>query len=217
MSITINKINSQSDLFCHYDRQTSAQGCYVELDCKNETLSALYNAEIGNAIPFSVYHGHDQRFAIPLLTVDAANRLMDEIKPLAERVVGGYKSEWNGNNHVAVFTDDAQAAIEEITEICDNIENDETNSVSEWDSGDWLQHVMHRHDADGEQCQWNQAITVEIDGYGTITAKTTDDKLLEMQQAIENDLDEKTILNNLKKFLIEERDNCINNTPTEEA
>jgi hypothetical protein len=137
MSVRIIRVNG-NELHCHYSRQTSAQGCYVELDCKNETLSASYNAEIGNAIPFSVYHCHNQRWGIPALTESAANDLLDEILPLAERAVAGYESEWDGNNHVAKFDDDAQAALDEIAEICDAIEPDESNSLQEWDVGDWL-------------------------------------------------------------------------------
>ena len=144
MSISIKKIAGNS-LHCHYDRQTESQGCYIELDCENEKLSASYNAEIGNAIPFSVYHGLDQRWGIPCLTGDTVNDLLDEIAPLAERVIAGYESDWNGNNHVATFTDDAQAAIDEITEICDAVEADETNSVQEWDVGDWLQYGDKPH------------------------------------------------------------------------
>jgi hypothetical protein len=149
---------SGNELHRHYDRQTNAQGCYIELDCANDTLSASYNAEIGNAIPFSVYHGHDQRFGIPCLTGDAANSLIDDILPLAERVVAGYKSEWDGNNHVASFTDDAQAAIEEIEEKCNAIDADESNAVVEWDVGDWLDNG-NQPDADTSDADLAQMVS----------------------------------------------------------
>ena len=84
-----------------YPGQTSPQPCYVELDCEAENLSADWNGELGNAVPLSVWHGHTRRWAIPALQAQAANSLLDEIAPLAQRVIDGYTSEWDGNNHVA--------------------------------------------------------------------------------------------------------------------
>jgi len=212
-TVQISKI-SGNDLYCHYDRQTSAQDCYVELDCRNGTLSASYNAEIGNAVPFSVYHGHEQRFGIPMLTAAAVNALMDQITPLAQRVIDGYESDWNGNNMVATFTDDAQAAIDEIREICDaEAESaDESNSIQEWDAGDWLDGITYRHGTDGKHSKWDHTIETVIDGIGTITAKTTDAELDEMEKKIEADCDKNVVINKLEKFLREERDNCRENT-----
>lgn len=139
-TVTITKVTNPTDLHCHYSGQTFPQPCYIELDCKTETLSASYNAEVGNAIPFSVYHGHDQRWGIPCLTADAVNEFMEEILPLAQKIVDGYESIWNGHNHVADFTEDAQEAIEEIQSRCDELERttDESNTVQVWNISDWI-------------------------------------------------------------------------------
>ena len=210
-TITINKIE-QMDLHKHYDRQTSAQDCYIELDCESGVLSASYNSEIGNAIPFSVYHGHDQRFGIPALLGDAANALMSEIEPIAQRVVDGYTSEWDGNNNVARFTDDAKTAIEEIRALCDNTEADESNSIQECDAGDYLQNIVFRYGSDGKQCKYDWAVSVKLDTFGTITDKTTDTELDAIEAAIDADAESNVVINNLSKWLREERDNCKLNT-----
>ena len=141
MSLTIKKIESIDELYRHYDRQSSSQGCYVELDCRDEVLTASYNAEIGNAVPSAVWHGHVQRWGIPLLTVDRCNDLLDDIAPLAEQVIDGYESVWDGNNNVARFDDDAREAIDEIDHLTDESRfRDESELIEEWNVGDWLQY-----------------------------------------------------------------------------
>lgn len=141
MSITVNLVKNMNEIYRHYSTQSNSQGTYIEIDCKNGYLSASYNAMIGNAVPFSVYHGHDQRFAIPTMTVEATNDLLNEIEHLAERVVDGYKSCFDGNNTVARFDDDATEALEEIEQICDDLSDDDSNEIQEWDVGDWVSAV----------------------------------------------------------------------------
>jgi hypothetical protein len=209
-------IIKSTKLFCHYPGQTESQPCYIELDCKSETLSATYNGEIGNAVPFSVWHGHDQRFGIPCLTTDAADDLMAEIAPLAEIVVAGYASEWDGNNNVARFTDEATAATEKITAICDAVEADESNSIQAWDAGDYLDNTVYFKNESGEQCKWKTLHHAIIDGVGTITAQTTDNDLGQMKTKIEDDADANVEINGLEKFLTDLRDQCKSNTETDE-
>jgi hypothetical protein len=195
VTVTVIETKSEYDLHCHYSGQTQRQGCYIELDCPNKTLSAHYNSEIGNAIPFSVYHGHDQWFGINLMRGSTADALMEEILPLAQRVVDGYDSVWNGSNHIAKFTDDAQNAIDEIEAICDSAEGD----LEVWDAGDWLGEVTHQTDT-----------AVEIEGVGTITAQTTDDELEEMERKIDAMAeDEGVFLNAVDRLLDEYRSECV--------
>lgn len=108
-------------VYLHYPRQTQAQGAYVELDLRNKTLSASHNAEIGNSVPFSVWHGHDRRYGIPnTASGEEINGLMAEIQPLVERVWAGYESVWDGNNHVAQLADDAEKAEREIEHVIED-------------------------------------------------------------------------------------------------
>lgn len=204
--VEIIKTESRNALHCHYSGQTQRQGCYLELDCANRTLSASYNAEIGNAIPFSVYHGHDQRFGIGLMRGETADALMEEILPLAQRVVDGYESHWDGNNHVARFTDDADDAIEEIERRCMEEEGD----LEVYEASDWIEPITHRRDAAGEITRdWTGAYSAEIEKVGTITAKTTDDELSEMESKIDAMAEgEGILLNGVGKMLEELRSDC---------
>lgn len=163
MTITITQV-SGTELYNRYPQQTSPQDCYVELDCEAETLSAEANPEIGNAIPFSVYHGRTLRWSIPALRADAANALLAEIAPLAERVCAGYECEWDGNNHVGRLDDDATAAREEIERLCSQ-DRDEHETVSVWDAAEWFGPLGSRS---------TQAVELGI------TAATTDDELAEI-------------------------------------
>lgn len=114
MSVRIIECTDPTELYRHYDGQSEPQDAYLELDTQDGTLHADYNSEIGNAVPFTVHHGLQRRYSIPILTADAANRVMEEIRPFAERIVAGTESEWDGNNTVAVLDDDARAAEEEL-------------------------------------------------------------------------------------------------------
>jgi len=134
--LEIVPLTEKAELFCHYTRQTVQQPCYVELDCCSGTLTANYNAEIGNGVPFSVYHGHDQRWGIPCLAAEDANALLEGLAPLAQRVLDGYDSGWDGNNIVATFTDDAKAAIDEIEHLCTNAFGD---VLTGFDADSWLE------------------------------------------------------------------------------
>lgn len=126
-----------TELYHRYPGQTAAQPCYVALDARNGgNLTAHYDSEVGNARPFSVHHGHVTRWSIPALKAAAANALLEKIKPHAERVCSGYEPEWDGQNIVAGYTSDAQAATEAIEELCESVAPDD--AVMVWDAEEWL-------------------------------------------------------------------------------
>ncbi len=158
------KITEKFELAHQYPGQNKPQDCYVDLDLKNETLTADWNGEIGNAVPMDVYHGHTRRYSIPCLVMDAANDLLDEIAPLAERVIAGYESWWNGNNHIAKLDDDAQAAEDEINKICNEtyVSADENNTVRMWDAEEWLDNI--KSDTAGKTDEELEKMAEEYEG-----------------------------------------------------
>ena len=64
----------------------------------------------GDGVPMDIWHHRRLCWTIGALTADAANALMTEVLPLAERVVAGYSPKWNGSNTVGELDDDAQDA-----------------------------------------------------------------------------------------------------------
>lgn len=159
-------------LYRRYPGQTSPQGCYVELDCRTGELSAATNAELGSAVPSAVWHGHCVRWPILPLKALAAERLLQELAPLAQRVVDGYECVWDGSNHVAHRTHDAREAIQEITGVCGARSEDEESCLRVWDAGDWLHAI-------GSRADQRQVLGV--------TAATTDAELEALAESLKGD------------------------------
>lgn len=194
-SVTINTVESIGQLHHKYPGQSQEQPIFIELDCKTGVLRADWDAEIGNAVPASVWHGHDQRFYISIMKPSSVNELMQEIKPLAEIVINGYESVWNDNNHVAKFTDEAEQAIDKIRDICNNSDFD----VDVWDVENWLDGILTHKD--------NEYF---LDSFGKITSETDDDELSEMAESIKADADsENTVVDGVLDYLEELRKHCI--------
>lgn len=113
-TVQISECTEPAELYRHYQNEFEPQPCYIELDLRDGMMLATYNAEIGNAVPFEVYYGFQRRYAIPILHAEAVNRVMEELTPLAERVLADWEKVWDGENMVARLGEDAEAAEEEI-------------------------------------------------------------------------------------------------------
>ncbi|CAI4198577.1 hypothetical protein OG330_31015 (plasmid) [Streptomyces albidoflavus] len=172
MGVTISRCTTSTELHRQYSGQHEAQPVYIELDLESETLHASYNAEVGNAVPFSVRHGFERRYTIPVLTGEAANQLMEQLVPLANRVVADWEKHWDGNNFVAHLGEDAVAAEQELEELisADAMDYSPDSVVAEWDI-----------DGATNGC--------EAEEWG-ITADTTDARLDEIEAKILADLAE---------------------------
>lgn len=135
-NVTVNIIPVEDDqeLYRHYNGQTEQQTCAVTLDLEDGDLGAEYNAGIGNGIPVSVFHRRVLAWKIGTLTAKTANALLEEIAPLAQKIIDDAEIEWNGNNHVGVFGPDANEAVEAIEALCANYR---VNQVVTADVDDW--------------------------------------------------------------------------------
>jgi hypothetical protein len=177
LAVTIRKCTEPTELYRHYQGQTDPQGAHIALDLETGTMWADYNAEVGNGVPEDVYHGRTRRYGIPILTGDAANEVMAELVPLAQRILNGSDIDWNDRgNKVATLNDDATAAEAEIDARLGN--GYEAGPVDAYFSPDQLVGVW---DIDG-------AINgEEATEYG-ITPATTDERLTEIEEEILADL-----------------------------
>jgi hypothetical protein len=64
----------------------------------------------------------------------------DDGQRLLSRIVAGYDTEWNGNNHIGTLTDDASEAYEAlITAVRDDVAAMDENG-GYWDATDYFQH-----------------------------------------------------------------------------
>jgi hypothetical protein len=160
--IRVTFCNAPDELYCHYQGEHRVQGAFIALHLADGRLYASYNAEIGNGIPASVYHGQVRRYPIPVLTADAANRLLREIGPLAQRIADDWEDDWDGSNYNAVLGTDACKAEDEIGKLTDS---------ERFGIGDLV--------VEASACDWMTGSPGEAAELG-VTAATADDELAEI-------------------------------------
>lgn len=212
MTIRIIECTLPDELFRHYDEQTRHQPAYIELDLRHSTLLANWNSEVGNAVPATVRNGFELRYPIPVLTAEAANRVMKEMVPLANRILTDYEERWDGSNMVAHFGRDAQAAEEEIEVLLGLDERTRTSEPNQGFPGSDLVAIWN---IDGAT---NGCEVSEYD----ITAETTDERLDEIEAEILSDLvgiseSDVAVVHGLDTYLREKRDQLITDKENETA
>ena len=109
---------AKSDYYHQYPIQNQPQPAYLELrlggDVREPRLFADWNGEIGNAVPFDVYHGRTLRFGFPceakLKTVREAIRT---VAPMCAKLCESYDVEWDGHNWVGKYDAELAEQIEQ--------------------------------------------------------------------------------------------------------
>lgn len=136
VSVKLEQRTGRHPLWTLYPGQTEPQPAYVHLDGETGRLWAEPDWQIGGAVTFRVWHGHELRWEVPNeLTADESNQLLRRVSPLAEAVVAGYGCVWDGHNEIAKYTIAARQAIDKIRGVCDAAV---AQSGGVWDAGDWL-------------------------------------------------------------------------------
>jgi hypothetical protein len=137
-TVKITPMTEEDELFCHYSGQYNIQDAVLTLDLEDGELTAQYNPEIGTGIPASVYHGRTRWIPLPgPLTNEAANALLEEAAPLAQRILDGSDIDWDGNNHVATLDADAHQAEEDLVELAGSYD-DPSYLIGEVEAADWF-------------------------------------------------------------------------------
>ncbi|MFD4947002.1 hypothetical protein ACFWNT_31870 [Streptomyces sp. NPDC058409] len=162
MSIRLNvlRCTAPDALFRRYPHASAPQPAYIELGLEDGVFLASYDPLVGPGRPVEVASGIDRRWAIPALKGEAANELLGELAPFAQRVLDGAAVEWDGENYVGrLITDDADEAYGLITVRCEAI-----------DATEHSQDVLPVWDMDSIGSPWS------ADDAG-ITAASSDDDL----------------------------------------
>lgn len=162
---TIIKVETPAELYCHIQGH-EPQPCYIEVDLENGTISATYDPEIGGGVPKSVWTGHVRRFRIPPLTADAANTIMEKIKPLVEIMLDNWEEEWDGGDWWAHLLPAGIRAQEEISELVEDDYWLPEDMVFPLEDIDWFPYVKDE-----------------------VTADTTDEQLKELAHRTVKDLE----------------------------
>ena len=109
-------------LWNRYPQQCQAQPAYLEI-LESGHIQCDWNAEIGYAVPFRVWHNIDMRFAIDnSLSQKDIDALITQVMPLAERLLQKSAVEWDGHNHKRKFSDEAASLLESIHDLCEEYE-----------------------------------------------------------------------------------------------
>jgi len=121
-----------NELYQRYPGQTAPQACYIALDCRRYTLWASFQKEVGSEAPGVVLEGNLLSWPIPILRGAAVTELLRNIQPLAQRVCVGHWMHWDNTKmrYVAYYDQDAQAARQQITDLCKLVETDWSECVS---------------------------------------------------------------------------------------
>lgn len=191
MSTITTKPVVGTELHHRYPREQKPQRCFVELDLRTGVLGAAYNPEVGGGEPMDVFHGHRVRWTIPALREAAANDLLAKIAPLAERMVDGYESIWNGNNNVAKLDESAQTAEEDIGVLCERAGDDEMSTVDTWQASEFFA-VLGSPETQGHELG--------------ITAATTDEELKAIAARELANADDVDIIDGLDEHLVAVRE-----------
>jgi hypothetical protein len=124
----------------HYRRhgEHRPQPVVLELDPEERTLTVRVDHNDRHTTSFAVYHGRVAHWEVPALTQSAAEELLEDVLPLAERAVAGYDTRWNGSNRIGHYEGDGADAMDEISELLERRHWHEDDAVQVWDAADYL-------------------------------------------------------------------------------
>lgn len=131
----------------------------------------------GDGVSAREWHGHCKAFGTsPYLSQNGIDAILadERVTELAARACGGYKSVWDGHNHIAKTTPEAEDAIIDLQTRIDEMCNSDDMMVQVRDPADWLDAIIKRSDS-----------SYTIDEVGTLTATSTDKDLEVMAAAVE--------------------------------
>lgn len=170
--VEIYEVTEPAELFHQPELDQSPFPVCIELDLRDNSLSATVTEPTGHAMPGDVWFGYRRRYEIPLLTADAANRIMKEIAPIADRIVTDWTEEprRHGTDSQVVLGDDAAAAEDELMEYL--------HQLGEFpDPADLIEVYNVNASVNGD----------EVAEYG-ITQDTTDERIREIADEITQEL-----------------------------
>lgn len=138
--ITKKLTTTDDELFCQYQGQTNPQPARLCLDTESGELSACYDSNIGSSTTHRVFRGLVLEWTIPPLKVAAVADLMDRVEPLAQRIVDGATSEWDGSNYVGRLNEAAQDAALDVLALLGDMSRiwDEADVYEVWDAANWF-------------------------------------------------------------------------------
>ncbi len=169
-------LDNPAALFHRYPSEPDPQPVNLVIDLRDGTVFCDWKNEPGRTcMPASVFHGRVRWYRIPVLTAAAANRLLDDALPYAQRILTGSHIDFDGSNHVGYLNDDAASAEVALTDMIERRYPDDAASpdaVTEWQAADFFS-----GSDDDDAC----------DEYN-ITAETSDEQLTAITGTVEQQM-----------------------------
>lgn len=117
-TLTVEAYSPQIAPLAHAEEDGGLSPAWIVLSLGSADLFAEWTHSSDTAWSAAEHHGHTVRWGVdPAMTGYHLDRLLAQVVPLAERMYAGYTSVWDGSNHVADLTVDAEAAEEEIRQM----------------------------------------------------------------------------------------------------
>lgn len=142
-TITIHTDNLRghvAPLYRRYLQQSQPQPAYITIT-EDGDVSAGHSGEVGDAVPMAVWHHRTLRVPVHAAMLgDALADLLEsaEVRALLVRIHAGHSIEWDGSNHVGRLTDDAKAALDELTTLVRDAGEDMSMLAEVWTAYAWL-------------------------------------------------------------------------------
>lgn len=174
-AVRIVKVFSNAELYSRSNNDTEPRQCHLALDVKAKELFCLDIPENDGFL----CDGENPRpkttllkFPIPVLTGEAANRLMKKVKPIAESIIKGCSVIQNYRGEHVIYSPDALRAVEEIRQLCKAAGTDHRNRIHELDAAEFLKERTTRN---GDRFVVSGPEGKQL----VITAETTDSDLID--------------------------------------
>lgn len=197
MEITKLDESTTRALYQRYQGQTRPQDVYVQIDWEEKKISTDWNGEIGNSVPFSVWHGRVDQFSLPAgILPTEANQIMEEIEPIAEKLSALFTCEWDGSNHVGRWTSEGKDKLQDLADKIEVLGHD-ARCVQVWDAGEYFQSDNTATDfaqtldwSDNAKAtehfeKWIEENTEDDAGEGPITLENVDNFVTQIREQIE--------------------------------
>jgi hypothetical protein len=197
-------------LYRHYASQTKPQPAWLYIRPEDGVAEATYNPEIGNAVPMAVWRDLHLTVGLPCnVRGDALADWLEseECQSLLERIREGHSRTWTGQDYRGVFTEDGRQAYEELEELA--MDWPESALANVCSVGDYISSVEY----------WaKDRMSVKACDV-TITAKTEDEVLENLAEAIESDAlaEGYYIYDSVYDYLESLRKDCVPEDEEEEA
>lgn len=139
-NLTITPVGGDADLYHRFPGQNEPQEAFIGLDLGSKTLFAAYDPHLGGGT--DAEYAHRRTLAAPLpkpVSADAANTLMEELRPLAARVCfGSNVSRDNQGNLRGTLNSDAEEAWVELCGLVSDAGDNRGTELIVWVGDEWF-------------------------------------------------------------------------------